>query len=300
MISFRPAIGCINSKCLSQEQLSQLKKRLIFVEWNKDKKSNDEISIYSKNFEEDNKTLDMTRLFINDFSILYNALLENNTKSRYSITILRKLKEDIYDLVLTNDPKGQLKVLSPINKIEDKNKIDYVVGIGISKQFAIKGLIGVNSEDVYKDILFDTLCSNPEFNINIFIEKTLPELLKNNGNSIPIYKYIKIFNNDNKLPKRIKDQIKHNYTDLLNRYLKKNQLDTTIKILRKNYNDLYCSKLIARIKEENMNVNDLYEYLKSIFNNYPDILSPTNNNNNQKSDIRRLIKIYDWLKYYKK
>lgn len=287
-------------KCLDQEQLTKLKRRLIFIEWN-NKAANlpNEISTYSKTFD-DGKYLEMTRVFIDDFSILYQSLLNNKSKSRYSITTLRKLKEDIYELVLTNDPKGRIKVVSPINSENEDKTFDYVIGIGVSKNFGIKGLISITNEDVYKDILFNDLSSNPEFDLEIFIERTLPDLLGRYTNSIPIYKYIKMFNNNDALPEKVKSQIKENYDDFLNRTIRNQPINTTIKAIRGECDLLDCLKYIPRITDEkNIIKEDLYEYLRDLLRDYPDILSRTNDNP-FKSSVRRLIKIYDWFQYYKK
>ena len=51
----------------------------------------------------------MIRIKLNDYSILYEALLQN--KARYSAPVLRRLKSDIYNLVLTNKPTGKMSLL---------------------------------------------------------------------------------------------------------------------------------------------------------------------------------------------
>lgn len=87
--------------CLSKENLYKLRDRLIFIEWN-NTTGPDEISIYSKSFEND-KRIEMTRILVKDYKEIYKSLLANKTK--YNPRVLRKLKSDIYELVLTGDPR---------------------------------------------------------------------------------------------------------------------------------------------------------------------------------------------------
>lgn len=73
---------------------------MIFIEWN-DVGDEDCIAQFSKDFG-DGKSLEMTKIRLTDYSLLYEALLEN--KNKYRTNLLRNLKKDIYDLVLTNKP----------------------------------------------------------------------------------------------------------------------------------------------------------------------------------------------------
>ena len=83
------------------------KKRLVFVEWN-NTENKDEISTHSISFDDD-KSLEMTRVYIKDYSALYKQMLNN--KFKYNTSVLRRLKEEIYDLVLTNEPTTKMKVV---------------------------------------------------------------------------------------------------------------------------------------------------------------------------------------------
>lgn len=286
------------TNCLSQEQLNKLKDRLIFVERNKTT-NQDKISSYTKEFN-NGKRIDMTKLFIKDYSQLYIALLENKTKSRYSMSVLRKLKKDIYDLILTNDPEEKLRVVTPMSANNDE-KAEYVIGVGISNKFGIKGLIGIKPEDVFRDIIFDDLASYPDFDNDIFVIDVLPQLLKFYSNSIPIYKYIYNFNKSiDSLPEKIRVNIKNSYESFLNSNIKKNRINSSINKIRKKYGDLEALKHVARISEEYINTEELYDFIKDLYAQYPSILSEKNKESSQKTDLRRIIKIYDWLTYYDK
>lgn len=81
---------------------------------------------------DDGKVIEMTKIKLNSFEVLYEAMLEN--KAKYSAPILRKLKQDIYELVLTNEPTEKMKVvgLTEDDKLED---VEVVVGVGVISEF---------------------------------------------------------------------------------------------------------------------------------------------------------------------
>ena len=93
--------------CLSDDKLEILKNRLFFVQLNRGDSADNEIIPINKSFEA-GRSITMTKIFIDDFNILYHALLKN--KAKYNPRILRRLKDDLYRLILTNDPKNKLSV----------------------------------------------------------------------------------------------------------------------------------------------------------------------------------------------
>lgn len=278
-------------KCLSEENLKTLKERLIFVEWNNSSEE-DSISTYSKSFE-GSKSVDMTRIKLSDFSILYEALLDN--KAKYSAPILRRLKKDIYDLVLTNKPNAKMKVVGlEDDKLDD---IEVVVGVGVLSDLGKKGYETFTAEEIYKDIVFN----DRKLDTEMVVVSTLPVLLKNHSKSIPIYKYISQV--DIELPEIVRESIKTSYDEFLNKTFenirKRNDFsDKTIKDLRKEYGDMKCLQYIAALDPDNIDINELEEFLKYILEKYPDLFKTAKLSD--KTNLRRLIRIYDWLLYYKK
>ena len=173
----------------------------------------------------------MTKIKLNSFEVLYDAMLEN--KAKYSAPILRKLKQDIYELVLTNEPTEKMKVvgLTENDKLED---VEVVVGVGILSELGKKGYETFSAEEIYNDIVFNHKDINPQ----MIVETSLPNLLKQHSKSIPIYKYIKEFKGD--LPSIVNQSIKTEFDDFLNKTLKErrqslNLGEFTIKDLRKKY-----------------------------------------------------------------
>lgn len=135
----------------------------------------------------------------------------------------------------------------------------------------------------------------------LIVLETLPILLKHHSNSIPIYKYVSQV--DCELPEKVRNEVKNNYDDLLSRTIKRQRerfvfKGRSINDLRKYYHDLKCLQYIPLLDRNQININELHEFLKCIMLQYPDLLS--RGNAGDRTNLRRLIKIFDWLKYYNK
>lgn len=279
-------------KCLSLENLAKLKERLIFIEWNNDGQE-DDISTYSKSFE-GGKSIDMTRIRLKNYEVLYQALLEN--KAKYNAPMLRRLKEDIYELVQTNKPTGRIRTvgLEDDERLED---VEVVIGVGILAEFGKKGYSLYTAEEIYRDVVFDDMHIEAE----LVVHETLPVLLKYHSGSIPIYKYISQV--EGELPPKVNSEIKQQYEDLLSRTIKKNSdylklPYKSISDLRKVYADTKCLQLIPLLGQDRIGIDQLHQLLKDVMTKQHDMIK--NGKPSEKTDLRRTIKIFDWLKYYNK
>ncbi|MDY2883402.1 MAG: SIR2 family protein [Romboutsia timonensis] len=278
-------------KCLSQDNLEKLKNRLIFIEWNNGE-DEDSISQFSKDFG-DGKSLEMTKIKLKDYSLLYKALIEN--KSKYRTNLLRNLKKDVYDLVLTNKPGTKMKVVG----LEDDDKLDeveVVIGVGVLSEFGKRGYSSIKPNEIYEDIVFD----NRDLDPRLVVEECLPSLLKFHGNSIPINKYVSQY--DGELSEQIKKEIKTEFKQLLNNTIEKEKArgrikESTISELIEKYDDLRCLEYIPLLDLENIDMEELKEFLVEFMINRPNFLD-TDIKSIHKTNFRRVIKIYDWIKYY--
>lgn len=232
----------------------------------------------------------MTYLYIKDYSWFYESL--TLIKSKYKAPILRKLKSEIYDLVLTNEPNQSLQV---INLEDDKlDDLEVVVGVGVIKDFAEKGYEGVSVREIYEDIVFD----NKNFDPMLIVEKALPTLLRRHNNSIPIYKYIRYY--ESSLPEQIekekKTKLKHFLNKgLINRRKTVNLEQKSVKDIADNFDLPKSLEYICLLDEENININELCDFLQKTFNANPDILNIQTRQ--IATNFRRIVKIYDFLKY---
>lgn len=277
-------------KCLSTEHLEKIRERLIFVERAKEGMS-EEVSTYSKSFE-GGKSIDMTRVRLKSYEVLYQALLENQAK--YNAPMLRRLKQDIYELVLTNKPTGRIRTVNlEDEKLED---VEVVIGVGVLADFGQKGYAGLAAEELYTDVVLD----NRDFDAESIIWKALPTLLSHNSNSLPIYKYLSQF--DGELPERVLAAIqgKKCFDDLLSSTIKRNRerhycRQETISSICSKLPAGKCLQVLPHLKEENINISELHDFLMRVLQNNPSALS--SGDAGFKTDLKRAIRIYDWLKY---
>lgn len=270
------------SNCLSQEKLDALKNRLIFVEYSEIEK----ISEYSMQFENGN-IVKMNCISTNSFSEIYNSIL--SIKSKYNPTVLRHLRKDIYELA--NSTKTTEKIVATgFENLEDICDADqFILGVGVSKNGHM-----IKAEQLYEDIVYD----NQYFNNDLVVEEYLPNLLKHNSGGLPMYKYLRDYQKD--VFEKVKDNVL-TYTDIdkfLNAQLRKQKASyhktfnalSVKKVIEIEGEDQAYRKLIF-LTEEELDCAELLSYLQVfIKKNTPKIL-------NGNSELKRLIRMYDLLKY---
>lgn len=272
--------------CLSQDKLDILKERLIFIEYYNEK---EKISTYSKTFENGN-IIEMTKISTNDFSSIYKGILAN--KAKYNPKILRKLRQDIYTLATNSNPKGSSIVavgFENIDKIDENT--NFIIGIGVSKT----GYTGLKADEIYEDIILD----NKYYDINGIIEESLPELLKSNSGGLPMYKYLKDYSKPifGKVTENFK--IHNDIESFLNKQLNKQKTNYRKILKTKSIESIVANegmenayKKIYFLDEKEIDIVVLEQYLGNLLKDDKKILKGN-------SELKRLIRIYDWLKYKK-
>ena len=267
------------STCLNSTQLDKLKERFIFVEYDPNEEDISRHSISFKN----NTTIEMTKIKTSNFTPIYEGV--NGIQARYNPKILRQLKKEIYLLAESTNPTSKIYAtgFENLDTLEENGR--YVVSIGVNTSRGVP----IKAKDIYKDIVYD----NQYLDSNLVIKHYLPELLKNNSGGLPMYKYIKDF------PELVKGRIKEeqekrkSIDDFFNSALKKGKTNyrkglenKTIAEIRKKEGNKNLYKKIYFLEEDEINLSELEKYLKEIFKQ-----------NELDSELRRLIRIYDWLKY---
>lgn len=276
----------------SGDKIKSVENKFIFIERNTTVETYIE-SEYSMNFSDINKSINMKKIQLNDYSFLYDTL--SNNKSKYPVKALRRIKKDIYELVLSNDKNNKLVVLADDKAFNDEsNDIEYVVGFGISS-LGKRGYSYITQIEIFEDILFN----NGNFNNILLVKHTIPKLIRDTSGSLPIYKYIKDMD-PNELDSKITENMKDEFSQFQSGSLLKNTKLKEINIKsiceEESYNIEKRLKFISCLKEEQIVLDDLEKFLIDTLRNNPDYL----NSGKGKTDIKRLIKMYDWLKYYRK
>lgn len=279
------------AKCLSKENLNKLEDRFIFVEWNNTDKP-DSVSNYEFANLGDDKSISMTKLFIKDFSILYETLLEN--KVSYNPRLIKKLKNDIYNVVLESSPSKTLNVLMDIE--DDRlDEVEAVVGFGVMEQLGYKGYKGIEARDLFNDVIYNTGFEGKPLNNKVVVEVSLPNIIKYNQ-SIPMHKYIRGYEGElhPSIIKHRKTTYEEYLTKGIKKDLRKNKItQTSIAELKNTYNIKDCLKNIPRMKKEYIDVNELHKFIKDILDNHKEVVTKAT-----RTDLNRLVKIYDYMRYY--
>lgn len=245
------------AECLEEDQLEKLKDRLIFIEWND---TDEEDTISEKTFTfENGKSITMNGIYLSDFGDLYDAILSNNVK--YEVKKLRRIKEQLYELVKTNKPTDKLYIATGLEDTNDD--IDFVVGVGVYSKFGQVGYKGLSLNQLYRYVLGQ---SDLQYDDNMLLEHTIPELY--NGKSVlPVCKLVNNCDNIKHISERAKWCMKDSLMDFLSdnqkEQVKKGYFKMELSMLKYyEYNNL--SKTLSKIPLMNPNEIDpdeLYSFI---------------------------------------
>lgn len=166
------------ARCLTQENIDELRDRLIFVQWEKDAAA--EIGPHTLQMED--FVVTVLRVKVPDFIDLFETLGE--LPRVFPAKLLRQLKEHVYDLVLRDDPDQRLVVAD----IEGRgiHEVDVVFGVGMKDRLGQVGYVGLNRWDLIDDIVDD----GDTYDGLTIVTEVLPEMLRHPGN-VPVFKYLR-------------------------------------------------------------------------------------------------------------
>ena len=122
---------------------------------------------------------------------------------------------------------------------------------------------------------------------------------------MPIHKYVYLYEIETKEepPLEIAQNIKHSLDDFRNKTIQKKMVHGIIKeksipAIRDKYDDENAIPLIPAIPDESIDIESLKDFLTLYLKNNPQALSTSGQN--LKTELKRLIKMYDWLQYGQK
>lgn len=276
------------TECISAEKLEQLKNRFIFVEYDEKEK---DLQISSHTILINGKAVFMTKIITKDFSKIYSAL--KIKKAKIPVKVLRTFKEDLYNYTITNNPTANLRVAEiDDNRIDDE---ELVMAIGKVSDLGLKGLRGLESNEWYRNIVLNDL----DFSADELLQYAYPKLAKMNSAKIPLNKYLK--QAENKYEEYEKIAEKNTFEKLINKSLRDSRkylmYSSIIEIWNNEKENLERStRFMAELTESQIDLNDLEYVLKELFKN-KNILEESQPS--IRTNIRRLISIYDYLKWGK-
>lgn len=233
----------------------------------------------------------MIQIVTDNFGLIYKSLLKN--KSDYNPRLLKRLKDDIYKLVIHSSPSKLLDVVG-LSDIDDVQEIKTsVIGIGVG---------GYGKEpsaaEIYKAILIDNEQLDPSNVLSLY----LPKLITGNA-KMPIFKFIKQSNWNKPLNEKIKD-IKAGFDTNAERSLYSKTDKKNITKYGINFKNDTISSL--REKEIRKEIDFAYRYVyllpieKLEVNELKSLLIDTYNANKSiigNSFFKKMIRLYDYLAY---
>ena len=158
--------------CLSNDNLTKIQNRLIFVNFNPNINKST-IAPSHKTYE--NYHIPITTIETSSFIELFEVL--KSLKRKIPAKILRKLKKQVYDFVISSDAREKLYVMD-INDADDFENLEVVYGVGVKSRLNDSGYTGIGVDDLFEDIVFD----NRNFDPEKILQYTLPKLIRNSAN----------------------------------------------------------------------------------------------------------------------
>lgn len=275
-------------ECLPHDKIETLQKRFVFVEYRPDMNGS-EVSPYSMMI--NGKVLEMTKIAMADFGLLYDAL--SSKKATIPVKILRRFKDELYTFALTNKPGPMLQVTHLDDRRIDENTLALTIGLA---QTGRSGLVmAVKSEQWYRNIVLHDL----PYNADDLLECVYPDLAIQNSRYLPVWYYL---SQGTKTVEDIAGNIPHQYADIVtNKQTQKSKTAVRGRSAKQIWQEEKSNfskaiRLLGNLPEGSVHADELQDILEEIFNDNPDILSKLPNNIDR-TNLRRLIKILDYVKY---
>jgi len=178
-------LGAI-STCIGKENIEQLQHNLIFIER---EEGLTDCSISNTYTSIDRVQIPITLIRTDDFVPIYEAIDE--TKRKIPARILRYCKEQLYNLVQSNEPEKKICVID-IDEVEKHGDVEFVVGVGVAeakrKEFDIGdcGYTQINNADLFNDLLH----GNRNYDAKSIIESVIPTAGRYTPNVV-VFKYLR-------------------------------------------------------------------------------------------------------------
>lgn len=129
---------------LQNHSIDKLRDRLIFVEW----RAEGDASVEVTDVNISGHLLPITRIRTPGWTEVFEAL--GSRKHALPARTLRILKEQVYEIVRSNDPKDRLFAYADIDSAKAE---DISIVFGVGAKIAATGIVGMNRSDIIADVL---------------------------------------------------------------------------------------------------------------------------------------------------
>ena len=280
--------------CLPNDKIERLQERFVFVDYRQGT-TGYSITPYTLTFGE--QMLSMTRLTLSDFGILYDALAAK--KASIPVKMLRRFKEEIYTYAVTSKPGPLLMVADLDDKNIDENKLAISIGLSNTGEFGLQSVVDTN--EWYRSIVLDEIERLKGFNADQLLQYAYPQVKKGTSGDIPVYKYLAQAKDD--YPE-IRAVTPNNFEKLTTATNRKYRYTTDrYPTLASLWDELKGDKpkafrIMCCFPENKIDVDCLGKILQSLFEQNDNGLETLDSIT--RTNVRRLIRMYDYLKWGKK
>ena len=279
--------------CIPEDKLKTLQERFIYIDYQADMTGYD-ISEYTLDL--NGKRVAMTRIAIQDFGILYDALAAK--VAAIPVKMLRRFKEDLYTFALTQEPGTILKVSALDNPQLSEDNLVISIGFPETGEKGYQRLLDVNGW--YHNIVFNDLPASVH-SYDKLLELTYPGVRREVSGYLPVCKYLALAKEH--YPE-IEATIPKSFDGFLVPTNRKSRSSTlkyksVLDLWNQEKTDLKRAiRLLPCCPEEKITADDLELILLELFKQDPTILS--SKTLCAPSDLKRIIRIYDYLKWGQK
>lgn len=168
------------ASCLTDEHMSRLQDRLLFVNW----QAGSEHSMVPTVIGANTYNVPVRAITVPDFQAIFDVLaaLDQKIPKR----TLRQIKEKIYKLVLDSEAQDRLLHVTDLDGV-DNDDTELVIGVGVIAEIQRRGYKMVTRQELCHDVLHET----SEFDSDFVVKMTLPEMMSRPGN-FPMYRYLRV------------------------------------------------------------------------------------------------------------
>lgn len=276
--------------CLPESKIKSMESRFVFVEYEKGKSVAD---VASHTMVINGKLINMTKIILEDFSLLYDAL--SIKKAAFPVKILRRFKDDLYSFVMTSEQRTTMRVAALDDKRIDENTL--AITIGASESTGTVGLVSnVDGDEWYRNIILKHLNYSADDMLNL----RYPDLLKQNSWKLPVWYYVGEAKHEENC-KLAYEKGALAYSDIVTeKDILRNKSAIRERTLKEIWDEEQSNpnkamRLMASLPEEKVALEDLEKLLVEIFNEDKDYLTKVDPST--RTHTRKLIRIYDFMKY---
>lgn len=284
-----------DSSCLEDYQLEQLSEKLIFIERNRDPKKPDKIS-ERRITTQSGKTINMKNVSLHDYTPLYKAILQNRAK--YDVKVLRRIKSQLYELIQQNKPTEKLYVATNIE--DDTEKVDFVIGVGVYGKFGKVGYRGIKTEELF---LYALGRSELQYDDVMLLKEAVPSLYRGRSH-LPVCQYVAACSDKECLNEKVRLSVKDKFDDFLStgerHRIRTNGNYKVSGTILEHYEKHGLTKTLSNIPliaPTEIDHDDLLAFINKALDDDPVLLAVDGSGHQSRSQFKKCISIWDWLKF---